>query len=227
MTDRRLGVDLHVLLVEDDADLRVTTAMVLERHGFRVTVAEDGLVGWQQARADPPDLAVVDVVMPGMDGLTLTRRLRGELDVPVVLLTARDLTYDELAGFEAGADDYVTKPFDGVVLAARLRAVARRTGRLRPTIEAIGPLTIDRAAMSVHRGDEPIALTATELRLLLVLVDHAGAVLSRAQILRLVWGDEAWGQDRVVDVNVQRLRAKVGPQLIETVRGAGYKLVRP
>jgi len=154
----------------------------------------------------------------------LTRRLRENLRVPVVLLTARDLNSDVVAGLEAGADDYVVKPFDGEVLAARIRAVLRR-GRGIDDQMQLGDLLIHRAAMTIHRGDEELALSTTEFRLLLLLLDHKPAVLSRAQILNHIWGDAEWGDARVVDVNIQRLRAKLQTDAIVTVRGAGYKIV--
>ena len=141
------------------------------------------------------------------------------------MLTARDLPHDQLAGCEAGADDYVGKPFDGDVLAARLRAVLRRGGAPRSQEVRLGALRIDRPGMVVHRGEERITLSSTEFRLLEAFLDHAGRVLSRPQLLDLVWGDASWGDPHVVEVTVQRLRAKIGAEHIVTVRGAGYKLV--
>lgn len=218
---------VHVLLAEDDPDLRVTTRLVLERHGFAVTVAEDGAQAEALLASTPFDVALLDVMMPGRDGIWLTKHVRERLDLPVVLLTARDLVSDEVAGLEAGADDYVTKPFDGDVLVARLNAVVRRSAARRRQADHVGDLVIDRPGLTLTRGGEPVALSATEFRLLLTLLDHAGIVLSREQLLERVWGSAEWGDPRVVDVNVQRLRAKVGADLVETVRGVGYKLVRP
>ena len=214
-----------VLLVEDDEALQVTTRLVLQRHGFRVATADDGIDGLEKLAAVDPDVLLVDVVMPRMDGITFVRRARERLDVPAVVLTARDLPHDQLAGFEAGADDYVVKPFDGDVLAARLRAVLRRGGAPRSQEVRLGALRIDRPGMVVHRGDERITLSNTEFRLLEAFLDHAGRVLSRPQLLDLVWGDASWGDPHVVEVTVQRLRAKIGAEHIVTVRGAGYKLV--
>lgn len=216
-----------VLLVEDDETLRLTTRLVLERHGFRVATAVDGIDGLERLEVVGPDVLLVDVMMPRMDGITFVRRARERLDVPAVVLTARDLPHDQLAGLEAGADDYVVKPFDGDVLAARLRAVLRRG---RPAVAdddvVLGDLRIDRPGMVVHRGEERVSLSSTEFRLLEAFLDHAGRVLSRVQLLDLVWGDAAWGDPHVVEVNVQRLRAKIGAEHIVTVRGAGDKLVR-
>lgn len=215
---------LRVLLVEDDSDLREITALVLERHGFQVSTAPDGLRGEEMFAAESFDLVVLDVTMPGIDGLTLTKRLREQSMVPIMLLTARDLPGDVVTGLECGADDYVTKPFDGGVLAARLRALSRRT-TTRAEQETLGEVTVDRKARIVTRGGERVTLSKTEFRLLEVLLDNADAVVSRQTALRRVWGDEDWTDARVVDTNVLRLRSKLGSGVIETVRGFGYKLV--
>lgn len=220
----------RVLLVEDDADLQVTTRLVLERHGFDVTVVGDGLQALEVIRTDDFDVALVDIMLPGIDGIRLTRRARELRDLPIVMLTARDLPHDQVHGLEAGADDYVVKPFDGEVLVARLRAVMRRA---RPAAEADDPhvlergdLRIDVPGMTLERAGEQVALSATEFRLLHAFATHPGIVLSRNQLLDLVWGDAEWTDPRVVDVNIQRLRAKIGAAHIETVRGAGYKMPR-
>jgi DNA-binding response OmpR family regulator len=219
-----------VLLVEDDADLRLTTRLVLERQGFTVVTAEDGVDALDRLRDHSVDVAVVDVLMPRMDGLTLLRELRNSAahaELPVLLLTARDLPSDQVGGLDAGADDYVVKPFDSAVLAARIRVLLRRRGPASaPTWHQLGELRIDRDGMVVERDGQPIELSATEFRLLDALLDHAGQVLSREQLLHLVWGSADWGEPRVVDVNVQRLRAKIGAQKIVTLRGSGYKHVR-
>ncbi|MFX0539959.1 response regulator transcription factor [Ornithinimicrobium sp. Y1847] len=219
-----------VLLVEDDEMLRRTTALVLQRQGFTTLVAQDGVAALEvlDAADRRPEVAVVDVMMPRMDGLTLTRRLRTRpdtADLPIVMLTARDLTGDQLAGFSAGVDDYVVKPFDGEVLAARIRAVLRRGAAVvSATGLTLGELTIDLAGMSVRRGEEEITLSHTEFRLLETLLEHRGAVLSKAQLLDRVWGVGEWADPHVVEVTVQRLRSKIGPELIATVRGVGYKV---
>lgn len=224
-----------VLLAEDDDDLRLTTRLVLERQGFEVHVAADGLQAWATLQTTPVDVAVLDVVMPGMDGIRLVKRVRDSDDLrelPVILLTARDLPHDQIAGLEAGADDYVTKPFDGEVLAARIRAVSRRrTGASAHSpghaahVDVVGELQVDRAGMVVTRADRVIEVSATEYKLLAAFLDHLGQVLSRVQLLDRVWGDAEWTDPRVVDVTVQRLRSKIGSDMITTVRGAGYKMV--
>ncbi|MGI5197211.1 two-component system response regulator CseB [Streptomyces sp. CA-288835] len=231
----------HVLFVEDDDVIREATQLALERDGFVVTAVPDGLAGLEAFRADQPDIALLDVMVPGLDGVSLCRRIRDESTVPVIMLSARADSIDVVLGLEAGADDYVTKPFDGAVLVARLRAVLRRFGHAsgqRAAAEAEGSssveggvlsfgdgdLEIDTEGMEVRRGGEPVALTPTEMRLLLEFSSAPGTVLSRDKLLERVW-DYGWGGDtRVVDVHVQRLRTKIGQDRIETVRGFGYKL---
>jgi DNA-binding response OmpR family regulator len=217
---------IHVLLVEDDPVIREATQLALERDGFQVTVAEDGLVGLAAYRAGAPDVALLDLMLPGMNGVSLCRQIREEGQTPVIMLSARADPIDVVLGLEAGADDYVTKPFDSTVLVARIRAVVRRMGRAYTEDEVLrfGDLEVHRNGLEVRVGGRPVELTPTELRLLLCFVDAPGSVLTRDVLLEQVW-DYQWGGDsRVVDVHVQRLRAKVGQDRIETVRGFGYKL---
>jgi DNA-binding response OmpR family regulator len=192
-----------------------------------VATAHDGTSGLAAFRADAPDLVVLDVMLPGVDGVSVCRSIREHSVVPVVMLTARTDPVDVVLGLEAGADDYVTKPFEPAILAARLRAVLRRVARhdASPLLR-IGELEIDRDGMEVRVAGEPIALTPTEYRLLLELAENRGVVLSRERLLEDVWGYVWSGDTRLVDMHVRRLRAKIGPDAIETVRGAGYKLVR-
>jgi DNA-binding response OmpR family regulator len=222
--------DMRVLLVEDDAVIREATQLALERHGFAVTVAGDGLAGLASYRARRPDVALLDLMLPGMNGVSLCRQIREEGSTPVIMMSARADPIDVVLGLEAGADDYVTKPFDSTVLVARIRAVVRRMGRAAPpaaangALRVFGDLEVDRAALEVRLAGRPVELTPTELRLLLCFVDSPGTVLTRDVLLEQVW-DYQWGGDsRVVDVHVQRLRTKIGQDLIETVRGFGYKL---
>lgn len=216
-----------VLVVEDDDAVRLTTSLVLERQGFAVETAVDGVDALAKLASVEPDIAVVDVVMPRMDGITFVRRARERRTLPVIMLTARDLPHDEIAGFEAGADDYVVKPFDGQVLAARIRAVLRRSGGVRAEEIRFGGLHVDLAGMSVTRDGDPVSLSSTEYRLLLAFLERQGRVLSKSQLLDLVWGDGAWGDEHVVEVSIARLRAKIGAGYLQTVRGMGYKLVCP
>ncbi|WP_030621684.1 two-component system response regulator CseB [Streptomyces sclerotialus] len=233
--------ETHVLFVEDDDVIREATQLALERDGFVVTAMPDGLSGLEAFRADRPDIALLDVMVPGLDGVSLCRRIRDESTVPVIMLSARADSIDVVLGLEAGADDYVTKPFDGAVLVARIRAVLRRFGHAsgpdgrggagKDTASAaddgllrFGDLEVDTEGMEVRRDGRPVALTPTEMRLLLEFSDAPGTVLSRDRLLERVW-DYGWGGDtRVVDVHVQRLRGKIGQDRIETVRGFGYKL---
>ncbi|MGW7289993.1 two-component system response regulator CseB [Streptomyces sp. NPDC054847] len=230
--------ETHVLFVEDDDVIREATQLALERDGFAVTAVPDGLLGLEAFRADRPDIALLDVMVPGLDGVSLCRRIRDESTVPVIMLSARADSIDVVLGLEAGADDYVTKPFDGAVLVARIRAVLRRFGHAGGQAGDGGPaggqeqsgaltfgdLEVDTEGMEVRRGGTPVSLTPTEMRLLLEFSSAPGTVLSRDKLLDRVW-DYGWGGDtRVVDVHVQRLRTKIGQDRIETVRGFGYKL---
>ncbi|MEU5973140.1 two-component system response regulator CseB [Streptomyces sp. NPDC047315] len=229
--------ETHVLFVEDDDVIREATQIALERQGFVVTAMPDGLQGLEAFRADRPDIALLDVMVPGLDGVSLCRRIRDESTVPVIMLSARADSIDVVLGLEAGADDYVTKPFDGAVLVARIRAVLRRFGHAgggdaavgegsggQGALLAFGDLVVDTEGMEVRKGGVPVALTPTEMRLLLEFSTAPGTVLSRDRLLERVW-DYGWGGDtRVVDVHVQRLRGKIGQDRIETVRGFGYKL---
>ncbi|MDI3388894.1 response regulator transcription factor [Streptomyces sp. B-S-A8] len=237
----------HVLFVEDDDVIREATQLALERDGFVVTAMPDGLSGLDAFRSDRPDIALLDVMVPGLDGVSLCRRIRDESTVPVIMLSARADSIDVVLGLEAGADDYVTKPFDGAVLVARIRAVLRRfghaggpghgsghgsgggaadegAGQVNGGVLVFGDLEVDTEGMEVRRGGAHVALTPTEMRLLLEFSAAPGTVLSRDKLLERVW-DYGWGGDtRVVDVHVQRLRTKIGQDRIETVRGFGYKL---
>ena len=217
----------RILLVEDDATIREMTQLALERDGFAVATAHDGASGLSLFRAGPPDAVLLDIMLPGVDGVSVCRSIREDSVVPIVMLTARTDPVDVVLGLEAGADDYVTKPFEPAVLAARLRAVLRRAARhdASPVLR-VGEVEIDRAGMEVRVGGAVVTLTPTEYRLLLELAENRGVVLSRERLLEDVWGYVWAGDTRLVDMHVRRLRAKIGAEAIETVRGAGYKLVR-
>jgi two-component system response regulator MtrA len=227
-------MDARILVVEDDPSIREVTAIGLRNAGWQVTTASDGIEGLERFRADQPDLVVLDVMLPRMDGLEVCRAIRSSSTVPIVMLTARTDTIDVVVGLEAGADDYVKKPFEIPELVARLRAALRRAGRAPDEVERLrlGGVTIDVGGRSVERDGQPVPLTRTEFDLLLELVRHPGQVLTRDVLLDRVWGYDYLGDSRLVDVAIQRLRAKIeadpaDPTVILTVRGAGYKSARP
>ncbi len=233
-TWRRVGaqnpaVTPRVLLVEDDPSIREVTALGLTAGGFEVAIAADGPSALGSFRAAPPDVIVLDVMLPVLDGLTVCRAIRAESTVPIVMLTARTEALDVVAGLEAGADDYVRKPYELPELLARLRHALRRTAPADPAILRLGPLEIDERGHTVRRGGLELALTHTEFRLLTTLARRPGQVFTREALLDAVWGYDYLGDSRLVDVAVQRLRAKIEedpaePRLILTVRGAGYKV---
>ncbi|MEV0118626.1 two-component system response regulator CseB [Streptomyces sp. NPDC050844] len=234
----RPAAEAHLLLVEDDEVIRNTVRMVLERYGFTVSTAADGLTGLEIFRESRPDLLLLDVMLPELDGIGLCRRVRELSLAPILMMSARGDSLDVISGLEAGADDYVVKPIESPVLVARIRSLLRRSSFSPVTtglpeaaddpdvVLAFGELTIDTKGMEVRRAGEPLALTPTELRMLLEFAASPGVVLERQTLLSRVW-DHAWhGDTRVVDLHVQRLRAKIGAERIETVRGFGYKLRR-
>ena len=219
-----------MLLVEDDASIRESTSLGLQRAGFRVTTAADGAEAVERFRGERFELVILDLMLPQMDGFEVCRQLRRESRVPILMLTARTDATDVVAGLELGADDYVTKPFDLPVLVARARALVRRSsGERSEEVLRVADLEIDRAAFTARRGEADLSLTTTEFRLLATLVGRPGQVFTREMLLETVWGYDYLGDSRLVDVAVQRLRAKVEddpahPRRIVTVRGVGYRL---
>jgi DNA-binding response OmpR family regulator len=222
----------RILMVEDDAVIREATQLTLERHGYDVTTAEDGLEAIESFEKIHPDAVMLDIMLPGLDGISVCRRIRETSTVPIVMVSARGDALDVVLGLEAGADDYVTKPFDTQVLVARLRAVMRRavadpeqpSQATGATVESFGDLELDREALEVRRAGTTVQLTPTELKLLIEFANNPGVVLSRSTLLQRVWDYEWGGDGRLVDVHLQRLRTKIGADRIETVRGFGYKL---
>ncbi|KPI24796.1 response regulator transcription factor [Streptomyces sp. NPDC048253] len=224
----------RVLLIEDDRAVRDGVALALRRQGHEVAAAETGEEGLNRLRSFRPDVVVLDLMLPGMTGLDVCRRMR-ELDptLPVIMATARGDDEDIVVGLEAGADDYVVKPVPARVLQARIRAVLRRAAGAPadggiPKIDTYGDLAVDRAGLSVTWQGEPVALAPSELRLLLTLSASPGQVFSRQQLLEAVWQHSYHGDARLVDACVKRLRAKLGepprePRHIHTVRGFGYR----
>jgi DNA-binding response OmpR family regulator len=214
-----------MVVVEDEEPVRVAVVRALRTDGF-AAVGFDDACDVELLLARAPDLAVLDVMLPGGDGFALARELRARRDVPVLFLTARDAIADRVAGFELGADDYLVKPFALEELLARVRAVLRRTGRIGTVLE-MGHLLLDESAGALTRDGAPIELTPTELRLLAFLMRHRGQVLSKDQLLTQVWGYDAYDRN-LVEVHVSALRRKLessGPRVIHTVRGLGYRFV--
>ena len=222
----------RVLIVEDEADIRDLLVFHLEREGYHVTKSKSGAEAVRLAHASPPDLVLLDLMLPEMDGLEVCRRLRRDpvtQAIPIVMLTARGDEVDRVLGLEMGADDYVVKPFSPRELIARIRAVLRRARPAPGTAPiTVGRLSIDPAAHTVTVGGAPVTLTRREFDLLRALVEARGRVLSREFLLDHVWGYTAAGEieSRTVDVHVRRLRQKLGPegQRIGTVTGVGYRL---
>ncbi|MCE9626699.1 MAG: response regulator transcription factor [Candidatus Eisenbacteria bacterium] len=221
------------MVIGDEKEIRDLVRYNLEKAGFRVAAAGDGEEGLRQLFAARPDALVLDLMLPGANGLEILREVRGEPathDLPVIVLTARSAEMDKLLGFEHGADDYLTKPFSPRELVARVKALVRRArpSGMSRAIE-IGVLRVDIDAREVKLSDVKLDLTPREFDLIAFLARHPGRVLSRDELLRKVWGYDYVGETRTVDVHVRRLRAKLGDsaECIETVLGAGYKFVAP
>jgi|SRR5439155_11012092 len=218
-----------VMVIEDEKEIRDLVRYNLERAGFRVTAVADGEEGLRRLFASRPDLLVLDLMLPGRNGLEILREVRGESatrDLPVIVLTARSAEMDKLLGFEHGADDYLTKPFGPRELVARVQALLRRAQPSRNESGfAVGELNVSTLAREVLYRGRKLSLTPREFELLAFLARHAGRVLSREELLRKVWGYDYVGETRTVDVHVRRLRAKLEDKgkLIQTVTGAGYK----
>ncbi|WP_192907061.1 response regulator transcription factor [Glycomyces paridis] len=219
--------DPRVLVVDDDHALAEVVARYLRRDGFEVDYAADGATGLERALATLPDLVVLDLMMPGMDGFEVCRRLRRTTDIPVVMLTARGEENDRIAGLDLGADDYVTKPFSPRELAARVRAVLRRSAPDTAPVLTGGDVEIDTVAHVVRRKGEPVTLTTKEYDLLVCFLGNPGRAFRREELLETVWG---WsiGDTSTVTVHVRRLREKIeqeasAPRHLTTVRGVGYR----
>ncbi|WP_328331505.1 MULTISPECIES: response regulator transcription factor [unclassified Streptomyces] len=218
---------MRLLIVEDEKRLAVSLARGLTAEGYAVDVAHDGLEGLHLASEGPYDLVVLDIMLPGMNGYRVCAALRAAgHDVPILMLTAKDGEYDEAEGLDTGADDYLTKPFSYVVLVARIRALLRRraAGRPSPVLTA-GSLSVDTATRRVHRAGAEVTLTAKEFAVLEQLVVRQGEVVGKPEILEHVWDFAYEGDPNIVEVYVSALRRKLGADLIQTVRGAGYRLV--
>lgn len=226
-----VDVGTHILAVEDDERIRTAVKLALEDEGWTVDEAESGEEAIEMFQRSAPDVVLIDIMLPGIDGFELCRTLRRTSDVPVVMVTARNDTHDIVAGLEAGADDYLTKPFAPKELSARIRALLRR---IRPSFQGhpklvFGDLELIPDEGKVLRDGTEVHLTKTEFRLLCELAESPGKVLSREALLDKVWGYDYFGDGRLVDVHVRRLRTKVeadpaNPRHVVTVRGLGYRL---
>jgi two-component system, OmpR family, alkaline phosphatase synthesis response regulator PhoP len=223
-----------ILLVDDEQHIIDLAKMYLEREGYNVTSAADGLVALDKILNENPNLIVLDLMLPGLDGWEICRRVRAESDVPIIMLTARNDDIDKIVGLELGADDYLTKPFNPRELVARVKAILRRIGRPLTLGETKPPLTI--ANLNIHPGkrlvminNQPVDLRLKEFDLLLALAENPGVVFSREKLLDVVWGFDFAGETRTVDVHIAHLRHKLKAMrpVIETVWGVGYKLDTP
>jgi two-component system OmpR family response regulator len=229
----------QVLVVDDELNIRELVQVALKFHGCSVTTAGTGKAALRQAESDRPDLIVLDVMLPDMDGFEVCRRLRAAgNEVPVIFLTARDTSSDTVTGLALGGDDYVTKPFSVEALVARVRAVLRRASRTTQgdqrdgdsEILRVGDVELDEGRWTVHRSGVPVELSPTEFRLLAYLMRHQGRVLTRGQLLENVWGWDYAGESQIVETYVSYLRRKLdplGPPMIHTQRGVGYSLRLP
>ncbi|MFE9173482.1 response regulator transcription factor [Streptomyces kebangsaanensis] len=220
---------MRLLIVEDERRLATALARGLAAEGFAVDVAHDGSGGLQLAREQEYDLIILDIMLPGMNGYRVCASLRDDgNDTPILMLTAKDGEYDEAEGLDTGADDYLTKPFSYVVLQARIRALLRRRARTGSPVLRVGSLSIDPATRRVTRNGEEVPLTAKEFAVLEHLAQHAGEVVSKADVLAHVWDFAYDGDPNIVEVYVSALRRKIdapfGLRSIKTVRGAGYRL---
>jgi DNA-binding response OmpR family regulator len=224
-------VGTRILTVEDDERIRTAVKLALEDEGWQVLESDNGEDALAIFRREPADVVLIDIMLPGIDGFEVCRSLRRTSDVPIVMVTARDDTHDVVAGLEAGADDYLTKPFAPKELSARIRALLRRARTTEPGVSRLtfGDLEIIPEQGRVTLNDEDLHLTKTEFRLLVELASSPGRVFSREVLLERVWGYDYFGDGRLVDVHIRRLRTKIeadpaNPRHVVTVRGLGYKL---
>ncbi len=219
----------HILVIEDDPQIADLLRRGLIYEGYTVTIAGDGPAGLAAARDRPPDLVLLDLMLPGMDGLTVCQRLRAASDVPILILTARDAVPERVKGLDAGADDYVVKPFSFDELLARIRALLRRRqpAAAREVLR-FADLTLNPDTREVRRGNRRIELTAREFEILQLFMEHPRQVLTRDTLYDRIWGYDFGGESNIIEVYIRYLRSKLeeggAPRLIQTVRGVGYAL---
>ena len=218
---------LRILVADDEDRIRKLVGDFLSRAGYEIIEAADGGEALRLAREDPvPDLVILDVMMPVLDGWTVLSEIRRSSNIPVILLTAKSTENDQLGGFRLGADDYITKPFSPSLLVARVEALLKRGGKLGDCRRCCGDIVVDEVAHVAYVGDHPLELTPKEYNLLLFFLENKGVALSREKILNGVWNYDYFGDLRTVDTHVKQLRSKLGESgnLIVTVRGVGYRL---
>ena len=218
-----------ILIAEDDADIRSLLRLYLEGEGFRVAEAADGAAALDLARTEPPDMAILDVMMPGMNGFELTRALRTYSDVPILILSAKSQDNDKILGLNLGADDYIAKPFNPVEIVARVRAQLRRAARTGGDVLRVGDLALDTASFQLTRGGTPIPLTPMEYKILALLMRAPGRIFTKVQLYEGAVGPYFEGDDNTMMVHISKLREKIeedpkNPRYIITVRGLGYKI---
>ncbi|QUO37307.1 response regulator transcription factor [Dysosmobacter sp. Marseille-Q4140] len=218
-----------ILIAEDDADIRSLLRLYLEGEGFRVAEAADGAAALDLARAEPPDMAILDVMMPVMNGFELTRALRAYSDVPILILSAKSQDNDKILGLNLGADDYIAKPFNPVEIVARVRAQLRRAARTGGDVLRVGDLALDTASFQLTRGGTPIPLTPMEYKVLALLMRAPGRIFTKVQLYEGAVGPYFEGDDNTMMVHISKLREKIeedpkNPRYIITVRGLGYKI---
>ncbi len=218
-----------ILIAEDDADIRAVLRLYLESEGFRVLEAPDGDTALAIALRESPDAAILDVMMPGMNGYELTRALRRTSDIPVMILSAKSQDNDKILGLNLGADDYIAKPFNPMEVVARLKAHLRRAGGSRRESLTVGALTLDTAAMQLYKSGQPVALTPTEYKILAQLMRAPGRIFTKVQLYEGIAGEFFESNDNTMMVHISKLREKIeddpkNPRYIITIRGLGYKI---
>lgn len=218
-----------ILVAEDDADIRDVLRLYLEGEGFGVLCAPDGRAALELAQKHAPDLAILDVMMPQMNGYEVTRALRRQGGIPILILSARSQDNDKILGLNLGADDYMAKPFNPLEVVARVRALLRRAGRTGPTVLTVGELELDTAACTLRRAGQPVPLTPTEYRILAVLMRSPGRIFTKIQLYEAVNGEYFENDDSTMMVHISKLREKLEedprrPRYIITIRGLGYKI---
>lgn len=223
----------RILVIEDEESYRDSLSFLLGREGFVVTLADTGPRGIDEFARKGADVVLLDLMLPGMSGADVFRALRERTDVPIIMVTAKDDQVDKIIGLELGADDYVTKPYSGRELVARIRSVLRRQAAAmaaipdEPSRLSVGPLTLDAERLTVAKGDTVMSLPPKEFALLSLLAQNAGRVLPRHVIIERVWGADYFGDTKTLDVHIKRLRSRIEddpaePRLVQTVRGVGY-----